>query len=118
MYHLENPIRQSWQDVTDVLTEELGIPRSKCRPLDQWIDLVQNSADAGNPAKILATFLSEEFEKMSCGGVVLGTEVSRSRATTLRQTGPVSDTTIRAYVRYWEKVGVVSDTVLPDGHPS
>ncbi|KAL8919503.1 MAG: hypothetical protein Q9172_004957 [Xanthocarpia lactea] len=118
VYHLENPIRQSWQDVTDVLTEELGIPRSKCRPLDHWVDLVRNSADAGNPAKSLATFLGEEFEKMSCGGVVLGTEVSRIRATTLRQTGPVSDTTIRAYVRYWKRVGAVSDTVLPDSHPS
>ncbi|KAL8784361.1 MAG: hypothetical protein Q9213_004013 [Squamulea squamosa] len=118
VYHLENPVRQSWQDVTDILTEELGIPRCKRQPLDQWIDLVQSSANAGNPAKSLTSFIREEFKKMSCGGVILGTEVSRGRAITLRQMGTVSDTTIRAYVQYWRKVGVVSKTILPDGHPS
>lgn len=110
VYHLENPIRQSWQDVVDILTEELGIPKSKRLPLDDWIKLVQSSADVGNPAKNLAAFLAEEFEKMSCGGVILGTEVSRGRASTLAQIGTVSDSTIRAYVQYWMKAGVVSRT--------
>ncbi|KAL8652659.1 MAG: hypothetical protein Q9210_002553 [Variospora velana] len=113
VYHLENPIRQSWQDVVEVLTEELGILKSKCQALNQWIDLVQSSVDAGNPAKKLATFLGGEFEKMSCGGVILGTEVSRSRATTLRQMGTVSDSTIRAYVQYWVNIGAVYGTTLP-----
>lgn len=108
VYHLENPIRQSWQDVADILTEELSIPKSKRLPLDDWIKLVQSSADVGNPAKKLAAFLAEEFEKMSCGGVILGTEVSRGRAPTLAQIGTVSDCTIRAYVQYWMKAGFVS----------
>ncbi|OJJ68589.1 hypothetical protein ASPBRDRAFT_658998 [Aspergillus brasiliensis CBS 101740] len=107
VYHLENPIRQSWQDVLDVLAVELGIPRSSTRPLKEWIELIEGSGDNGNPAKDLVDFLRCEFERMSCGGVVLGTEGTREVSPTLRRVGAVSDGTIRGYVRYWKECGVI-----------
>ncbi|GKZ23559.1 putative NRPS-like protein biosynthetic cluster [Aspergillus brasiliensis] len=107
VYHLENPIRQSWQDVLDVLAVELGISRTSVRPLKEWLELVEGSGDDGNSAKDLVGFLRYEFERMSCGGVVLGTEGTRGVSPTLRRVGAVSDETIRGYVRYWKECGVI-----------
>ncbi|KAI3543044.1 hypothetical protein CABS01_03297 [Colletotrichum abscissum] len=85
VYHLENPARQSWEEVVRLMSEELRISRSSIIPLEAWLDLVDTIPEPGNPAAGLTRFLREDFAKMSCGFVVLDT--SNSRNTISRQSG-------------------------------
>ncbi|KAL8850363.1 MAG: hypothetical protein Q9221_004683 [Calogaya cf. arnoldii] len=118
VYHLENPIRQSWQDVTDVLTEELGIPKSKRLPLDQWFSLVLSSADTGNPAKNLASLafvmLKEYSRALADGDNVLATILSTSVKQSSNKvpiTVPYSPSQTALYQRVLKMANVAADEV-------
>ncbi len=104
VYHLENPIRQDWQEVVSVLTKELHIPRTAIIPVQEWLDLVASAPEADNPARKLTDFLRNDFIKMSCGSIVLDTSVSQSVSLTMRAMGPVDENTLKAYVSYWRSI--------------
>ncbi|KAG2419498.1 hypothetical protein HFD88_004294 [Aspergillus terreus] len=95
VYHLENPIRQGWREVMDVLMKETGVQTSV--PMGEWIERVKSSPTGDNPAQKLISFLEEDFERMSCGGIILSTETTRRASPTLRRTGPVEEAQIRAF---------------------
>ncbi|KAI1367018.1 hypothetical protein F5Y08DRAFT_350351 [Xylaria arbuscula] len=107
VYHLENPIRQSWQEMVAMLTKKLGMPASSIIPFEEWIDVINSLPEEGNPARALAEFLKANFQKMSCGEVILDTAVSRRASCTMRATRTVGDEQVKAYVEYWRKVGVL-----------
>ena len=107
VYHLENPIRQSWQDVVLVLAEELKIGTDNIVPLETWLEAVASAPDTNNPAKALSVFFKDEFVKMSSGSLVLDTSVARKSSPTLRGTGTVGATTIQGYISYWRKIGIL-----------
>lgn len=104
VYHLENPARQSWEEVVRLMSEELRISSSSIIPLETWLDLVDAVPGPGNPAAGLTQFLREDFSKMSCGFVVLDTSNSRNVSSTMANMTSVGENSIRAYVSYWKSI--------------
>ncbi|KAL5051268.1 hypothetical protein BDW71DRAFT_51303 [Aspergillus fruticulosus] len=105
VYHIENPIRQSWRDMLQRIAAELGLSASDPLPWDEWQEQVSAAGDAGNPAKKLQDFFANDFIRMGCGEVVLGTDSARKRSATLRAVDAVSEATVRGYLRYWREIG-------------
>lgn len=104
VYHLENPVRQSWEHAVNLLSKELQIPSSSIVPLDRWLDHVASAPGPENPAANLIHFLRSDFRKMSCGSVILDTSASRSVSRTMAYMDPVGDDSVRAYVNYWKSI--------------
>jgi len=112
IYHIDNPVRQPWSKMLPLLAEELGIPGSNIAPFDEWIRCVRSFPSTGaagkedlNPAKRLVDFLETDFLRMSCGGVLMGTERCRHDSEVMRNVGPVDDDTVRRFVRSWRDRG-------------
>nr|QNC49737.1 Hfaza1A [Hypoxylon fragiforme] len=108
VYHIENPVRQPWKETIPVLADALGIPRDRIIPYNEWIQRVRyfpGKAEWDNPAWLLVDFLEYDFERMSCGGVLLGTEKTLSHSATFRGVGPVSPDVVHKYVHAWKESG-------------
>jgi thioester reductase-like protein len=117
IYHIENPVRQSWSGVITVLAEALDIPHdgSGIVPFDEWLKLVRdwpraedNGPEGNNPAYLLVDFLEEHFVRMSCGGLLMGTSKAREHSETLARMSRVSDELIRLYVQSWKDMGFLT----------
>lgn len=112
IYHIDNPVRQPWSEMLPILAAELGIPQANIIPFGEWIRRVRgfpSSVTVGhddlNPAKRLVDFLEVDFERMSCGGVLLETKRSCAVSETMRNVGAVDAATVRKYVRSWVERG-------------
>lgn len=108
VYHLENPVRQSWHEVLSVLARNLDLHKAEFLPFDDWLDAVRTSTDDAaetNPAKQLAEFFKTDFRHMACGNVILDTEKARKASAALRSIDVVSDETIAAYINDWRRIG-------------
>ena len=108
IYHIDNPVRQAWQDMIPVLADALNVPRKNVVDFEEWVRRVRNfpgSVEADNPAFKLIEFLDGNFLRMSCGGLLLGTEKAREHSKTLANLGPVSDDVARKYVQAWRDMG-------------
>ncbi|KAL4973660.1 hypothetical protein BDW66DRAFT_153612 [Aspergillus desertorum] len=105
VYHIENPIRQSWHDMLQSIAAELHLSTPDLLPWDEWQQKVAAAGDAGNPAKKLQDFFANDFIRMGCGEVVLGTDSARKESATLRGVDAVSETTVRGYLKYWMEIG-------------
>lgn len=108
IYHIDNPIRQPWSDVIPILAEALNVLPGGVIPFDEWVRRVRSfpgSADTDNPAAKLVDFLDDNFVRMSCGGLLLGTEKSCEHSSTLRSVGPVKAEVIQKYVQAWRDMG-------------
>lgn len=93
IYHIDNPIRQPWQDMLPILADALEIPSGNSLPLDKWVAFVRDfPANAlnkdQNPATVLADFLEHDFQRMSAGGLLLDTTKSLEHSQTLRAVEP------------------------------
>lgn len=111
LYHVENPARQPWSEVISVLKAELGIPSSRVVPYYEWLDIVRHfspARDADNPAKKVMKFLEEDFLRMACGGLVLGTEKAVKVSETLRAAEPVQEGLVKSYLGKWKAIGFLS----------
>ncbi|KAF2258971.1 putative NRPS-like enzyme [Lojkania enalia] len=109
VFHLENPMRQSWEDVLSTIASELGISRRVA--YDEWVAAMLATPDEQieqNPAKKLAGFFVEDFERMSSGQVVMGTDRSRGCSKALRSSGPLGGDLIKGYVRGWQEIGFLA----------
>nr|A5PHD6.2 RecName: Full=3-methylorcinaldehyde synthase; Short=MOS; AltName: Full=Non-reducing polyketide synthase 1; AltName: Full=Xenovulene A biosynthesis cluster protein aspks1 [Sarocladium sp. 'schorii']AFD18255.1 PKS1 [Sarocladium strictum]AWM95789.1 non-reduciing polyketide synthase methylorcinaldehyde synthase [Sarocladium sp. 'schorii']CAN87161.2 methylorcinaldehyde synthase [Sarocladium strictum] len=111
IYHIENPVRQPWDEALAVLADEMGIS-SEALPFQEWVQTVRdwprqgdNTAAGANPAYLLVDFLEDHFLRMSCGGLLLGTAKAREHSPSLAGMGPVSDELLRLFVRSWKEVG-------------
>lgn len=108
VYHLENPVRQPWNEVLDILASELDVDKQRRKPMAEWLEeMMRRPVDYGNPAAALADFFQEDFEWMSGGSIVLSTETSRRHSPTLRRAGPVQEETIRRYLQFWRGIGLI-----------
>lgn len=108
VFHIENPIRQSWEDVLDIIGNELSLPSESRLSYSQWIDKVFAHPDdqiEENPAKKMEAFFQGDFEHMSGGQVVMSTDRSRACSDTLRVSRPVGDDLVKAYVAGWRETG-------------
>lgn len=108
IYHIDNPVRQQWRDMIPVLAGALGIPRERVVPFGEWIRRVKafpGAAEWDNPAVKLVDFLEEDFERMSCGGVLMGTERALEHSRTLRSAGAVGAEVAKGYVQAWKDSG-------------
>lgn len=105
IYHIENPSRQPWNQVLDILSDTLNIPLTNIVSYDDWISKVKESTDKANVARLIIDFFEQHFERMSCGRLVLDTKNSRAYSTTLASQSPVSEASIRKYIAVWKEMG-------------
>ncbi|KAL2802933.1 hypothetical protein BJX63DRAFT_437407 [Aspergillus granulosus] len=114
IYHIDNPVRQSWKEMTPVLADALHIPRANIIPFEEWIQRVMDyprqveGPEGDNPAILLVDFLDNNFIRMSCGGLLLETKKSREHSKTLANLGPVSAETARLFIKSWKDMGFLS----------
>lgn len=105
VYHLENPVRQWWQDVVAALCKELQI--DSIVPFEEWLDLVATADDVANPAKKLVDFFSAHFNQMALGELVLDTVAAQGASATLAGMRAVDSSYLQAYISYWRSLGVL-----------
>lgn len=104
--HVENPVRQTWNEIWEIVRAELGITKSL--PYDDWLEQVAATDDKDAdvyPVKKLYEFFKLYFITASSGTVVMATDVSRQGSATLRQLTALDRDVIAGYVRYWKKAG-------------
>ncbi|KAF2173929.1 hypothetical protein M409DRAFT_16197 [Zasmidium cellare ATCC 36951] len=108
IFHVENPIRQSWRDVLSTLAPAIGLAPDAQVPYSEWLDRIRAVSDdrmGDNPAKKLLAFFEGDFEHMSGGDVIMDTAETRRVSKTLRQTGGVDENLISKYVDMWKHLG-------------
>ncbi|KAL6849010.1 Type I Iterative PKS [Amphichorda felina] len=113
VYNIDNPVRQQWADMVPVLANSLGVTlRDGIIPFKDWLDKVRTApsgAGCGNPASMLVDFLQDNFERMSCGGLLLATARSTEHSTTLAGTTAVSTELVHRFVRNWKDHGFLDE---------
>ncbi|KAL8709501.1 MAG: hypothetical protein Q9220_005743 [cf. Caloplaca sp. 1 TL-2023] len=109
IYHIDDPVGQPWKDMIDVLADALDVPVPEgIVPFEEWVKRVRRSPmnmDTDNPAARLIGFLDDNFQRMSCGGLILDTSNAREHSKTLAAQGPVEADVVRGYVRKWKEMG-------------
>ncbi|KAK2728137.1 beta-ketoacyl synthase domain-containing protein [Colletotrichum kahawae] len=90
VYHIDNPVGQSWKDVSPVLASALGVPPEGILPFRDWLRRVSRSplSERENPAAQIIDFLDRNFERMSCGGLILDTAKAQEHSKTMAGLGP------------------------------
>ncbi|RYP79317.1 hypothetical protein DL770_006722 [Monosporascus sp. CRB-9-2] len=106
VYHIENPVGQSWSELNRVLADALGIPH--LIPLEEWVERVRAAPQRNNPAIALVDFLESNYKRMSCGGLVLDARKTLEHSPTLAAVGPVSEEVIRKYIYVWKQIGFLN----------
>jgi acyl transferase domain-containing protein/nucleoside-diphosphate-sugar epimerase/acyl carrier protein/SAM-dependent methyltransferase len=107
-YHIDNPVRQPWTEMIPLLADSLNIPRDNIVPFKEWVRRVRafpGAVEWDNPAALLIDFLDDNFLRMSCGGLLLGTAKSCEHSKTLSAVGPVSADVARKYIQSWKDSG-------------
>ena len=110
IYHIENPVGQSWKDMTKILASALNIPSSNIIPFADWLEKVKNAPQKDNPASTLLDFLDDNFLRMSCGGLVLDCKKTVEHSPHLAATGPVSEIVARKYIHIWREIGFLKSS--------
>ncbi|KAI0964716.1 hypothetical protein F4678DRAFT_468269 [Xylaria arbuscula] len=113
VYHIDNPIRQPWQETLSTLASAMDIPWENVIPLREWIRRVMEHTkniearehEGDNPTILLINFLEDNFVGMSCGGLLLDTAKARQHSAALASCGPVREDLVRLYVRSWREMG-------------
>ncbi|KAF2204959.1 hypothetical protein GQ43DRAFT_95556 [Delitschia confertaspora ATCC 74209] len=111
VYHIDNPVRQPWEDMIPVLARALSIPSTNILPFKEWVRRVRHfpgSVEKDNPAFKLIDFLDENFLRMSCGGLLLDTVKTREHSLSLTGMGEVSKEVAEGYIRYWKRSGFLA----------
>jgi acyl transferase domain-containing protein/thioester reductase-like protein/acyl carrier protein/SAM-dependent methyltransferase len=114
IYHIDNPIRQSWKEMVPMLANALCIPPTGVIPFDDWVQRVKDhpchveGPDGENPAILLIDFLDANFLRMSCGGLLLETKKTREHSSTLANVGPVSEEVTELFVESWKEMGFLA----------
>ncbi|KAG8157504.1 hypothetical protein KVR01_012546 [Diaporthe batatas] len=110
VYHIDNPVGQTWNDTVTVLARALGITTQGVVPFRTWLRRVSHSplSEADNPVgsqPMLFDFLDRNFERMSCGGLILDTTQAQQHSKTMAALEPVSAEVVERYVESWKKSG-------------
>lgn len=108
IYHIDNPVGQPWQEMIATLADALDIPRNRVVPFPGWVNRVRHSPllpDTDNPAAMLIDFLELDFQRMSCGGLLMDVTKTKEYSQTLAKLGPVEADVARKYVQAWKDMG-------------
>ncbi|KAF5981204.1 polyketide synthase, partial [Fusarium bulbicola] len=111
VYHIDNPVGQPWKVMSQALAAALDIPSQRIIPFSRWVKLVRNSplpADTWNPAARLIDFLDSNFERMSCGGLILDTVQAQEHSSTLSAQGPVTSDIAVKHIKHWKESGFLA----------
>ena len=111
VFHLENPIRQSWHDALAIIGRELNLSEKDFLPFDEWLDevcAVSEIRAGDNPVKKLSDFFKTNFKRMSTGTVTMATDHTRATSPSLQSSGQVQDETISGYVKYWRSIRYIN----------
>lgn len=103
VYHIENPVGQTWKQMNSILAGALGIPT--LLPFGEWVERVKTAPQRNNPASTLLEFLDSNYLRMSCGGLVLDVKHTLEHSKTLSAVGPVSEEIVRKYIHIWKEIG-------------
>ncbi|KAJ6092090.1 Type I Polyketide synthases (Type I PKS) [Penicillium canescens] len=106
IYHIENPVGQSWRDMNTILADALNIPH--LIPFQEWVERVRAGPSRNNPASTLLEFLDSNYLRMSCGGLVLDVKRTLEHSKTLAAVGPVSEEVARKYIHIWKEIGFLN----------
>ncbi|KAF4454629.1 Conidial yellow pigment biosynthesis polyketide synthase [Fusarium austroafricanum] len=107
VYHIDNPVGQSWKDMSLVLAGALDIAPEDILPFREWLRRVSRSplAEKENPAAHIIDFLDRNFERMSCGGLILDTAKAQEHSKTMSGLGAVSAEVAQKYIKSWKETG-------------
>ncbi|KAH8585531.1 hypothetical protein B0O99DRAFT_154018 [Bisporella sp. PMI_857] len=103
VYHIENPVGQSWKEMNAILADALDIP--SLIPFQEWVERVRAAPQRNNPASTLLDFLDRTYIRMAGGGLVLDVKKTLEHSKTLRSVGPVSEEVARKYIHVWKEIG-------------
>jgi thioester reductase-like protein len=106
VYHIENPVGQSWKEINAILADALNIPN--LIPFKEWVARVRAAPQRNNPAATLLDFLESTYLRMSCGGLVLDVKHTLEHSKTLAAVGPVSEEVVRKYIHIWKEIGFLN----------
>ncbi|KAJ8106915.1 hypothetical protein OPT61_g9225 [Boeremia exigua] len=95
VYHMDNPVGQPWETLNPLFARLLDVPAESIIPFRAWIKRVRTSPlvpETENPTARngMADFLEKNFERMSCGGLVLDTQKACEHSATLAREGPTA----------------------------
>ena len=102
VYHLENPIRQSWPDMCTIVERGLSLESAQRMPFQEWLNKVTASSENSQD---LLDFFQNHFLHMSSGSLVLDTTLARNTSSTLRSTGSIDMSTVELYLSHWRLSG-------------
>lgn len=109
IFHVENPSRLKWKEMSQSLANVLNIPSDSVLPLDDWIARVRASSSGANlidlPAAGLLDHLSARFIPADCARSTNDTKEAQSLSPTLRHMTPVGTDLLMRYVLYWRSIG-------------
>ncbi|KAI0382686.1 hypothetical protein F5Y04DRAFT_287742 [Hypomontagnella monticulosa] len=114
IYHIDNPIRQAWNEMIPILANALEIDPQGVIPFRDWVQLVRDhprqveGPEGENPAFLLIDFLDDNFLRMSCGGLLLDTVKVREHSKTLANVGPVNERVAKQFIQSWKDRGFLS----------
>lgn len=109
-YHVENPIGKPWEEINRILIDALKLaPQTGLIPLKEWTRRIRAAPQHGNPALALVDFLEGNYERLSCGGLVLDPTNTIEHSPTLAAVGPVSEEIVRKYVHVWKEIGFLDN---------
>ncbi|KAL9098156.1 MAG: hypothetical protein Q9187_009718 [Circinaria calcarea] len=100
VYHVENPVRQSWQDMCTVIERKLSLQSSSRLPYNDWMSRFSESGEA---SRELLEFFRNHFLQMSSGTLILETKHTRTISPTLTSTGDVDHDTVEKYLQSWAR---------------
>ncbi|TQW01695.1 polyketide synthase [Cordyceps javanica] len=110
IYHIDDPTGRPWQEISDLAADILHIPQSRFTSFNKWLALVSASPlpETDNPAARLVDFLAENFERLSCGGLILDTARTYEHSATMRALAPVSNEVVKRYIQAWKQAGFLA----------
>ncbi|KAI2613435.1 putative polyketide synthase [Hypoxylon sp. NC1633] len=110
IYHIDDPVGRPWEEISSVLADALSIPASQFVPFKEWLGMVARSSkpEIENPAGRLVDFLEQNFEQLSCGGLVLDTTKAQEHSPAMRALTPVSTEVAKGYIRAWKEMGFLA----------
>lgn len=106
VYHVENPVRQSWTDLCTILEYNLGMPPKSRLPFSIWLDRVSHLEESPSD---LMDFFKNDFLQMSGGKTILDSKECRECSPTLKSAGAVGPNEIGLYISFWRQCGYLSD---------
>ncbi|KAL5356303.1 hypothetical protein BJX96DRAFT_171486 [Aspergillus floccosus] len=110
IYHIDDPVGRPWEEISSVVAEALDIPTDRFMPFKEWLHIVVHSSksETENPARRLVPFLEQNFERLSCGELVLDTTKAQEHSAVMRALRPVSAEVARGYIKAWKKMGFLA----------